>query len=133
MASKKPNPKTYNDSAYVSEFMSQFEHPFKAEIQAVREIILKTDNRITEGIKWNAPNFYYKGDMAVFTPHVKDHVFMVFPNGILINDDSGLLDGDYVDRRMAHFYSMDDIQKKKASLEKIVRRWIAVMDATDVA
>lgn len=128
MAAKKPNLKTYNDTAYVNEFMSLFEHPFKAEIQAIREIILKADSRITEGIKWNAPNFYYKGDMAVFTPHVKDHVLMVFPNGILIADDSGLLEGDYPDRRMAHFYSMDDIQKKKASFEKIVRRWIEVMD-----
>jgi hypothetical protein len=74
MAAKKPDPKTYNDPAYVDKFMSTFEHPFKAEMQVIRSIILKTDNRITEGIKWNAPNFYYKGDMAVFTPHVKDHV-----------------------------------------------------------
>ena len=98
MAAKKPNLKTYNDTDYVNEFMSKFEHPFKAEIEAIRAIILKADSRITEGIKWNAPNFYYKGDMAVFTPHIKDYVHMVFPNGIIINDDTGLLEGDYVDR-----------------------------------
>ena len=129
MAAKKPNPKTYNDTAYVNEYMTTFEHPFKAEIEAIRAIILKADSRITEGIKWNAPNFYYKGDMVVFTPHIKDHVLMVFPNGIIINDDTGLLEGDYIDRRMAHFYSMDDIQAKQPSLEKVVRRWIEVMDA----
>ena len=109
--------------------MSQFEHPFKAEIEAIRAIILKADNRITEGIKWNAPNFYYKGDMVVFTPHIKDHVLMVFPNGIIINDVTSLLEGDYIDRRMAHFYNMDDIQAKKDALEKVVRGWIEVMDS----
>ncbi len=128
MAAKKPNPKTYNDTAHVNQFMSQFEHPFKAEIEAIREIILKTDSRITEGIKWNAPNFYYKGDMVVFTPHIKDHVLMVFPNGILIADESGLLEGDYPDRRMAHFYSMADVNTKKETIERVVRRWIEVMD-----
>jgi hypothetical protein len=131
MAAKKPNPKTYNDSAHVNQFMSQFEHPFKVEIEAIREIILKTDNRITEGIKWNAPNFYFKGDMAVFTPHIRDHVLMVFPNGILIGDDSGLLEGDYPDRRMARFYSMEDVNTKKESLEKVIRRWIEEKDTSD--
>ncbi len=128
MAAKKPNPKTYNDTAYVNAFMTTFEHPFKAEIEVIRSIILKFDSRITEGIKWNAPNFYYKGDMAVFTPHIKDHVLMVFPNGIVINDDTGLLEGDYIDRRMAHFYGMNDIQTKTESLEKVVRRWVEIMD-----
>lgn len=130
MAAKKPNPKTFNDTAYVNEFMSKFEHPFKAEIEAIRAIILKADSRITEGIKWNAPNFYYKGDMVVFTPHIKDYIHMVFPNGIIIYDDTGLLEGDYIDRRMAHFYNMEDIQAKKAALEKVVRRWIEVMDSS---
>jgi hypothetical protein len=129
MAAKKPSPKTFNDSAYVNEFMTTFQHRFKAEMEAIRAIILKADSRITEGIKWNAPNFYYKGDMAVFTPHVKDHVLMVFPNGIVINDETGLLEGNYIDRRMAHFYNMDDIEAKKAALEKVIRRWIEVMDA----
>ena len=128
MATKKPNLKTYNDTAYVNEFMSKFEHPFKAEIEAIRAIILKADSHITEGIKWNAPNFYYKGDMVVFTPHIKTYVHMVFPNGVVIDDDTGLLEGDYIDRRMAHFHSMDDIQAKKDALEKVVRRWIELMD-----
>lgn len=129
MAAKKLSPKTYNDSAYVNAFMSQFEHPFKAEIETIRDIILKTDSRITEGIKWNAPNFYYKGDMVVFTPHVKEHVLMVFPNGIVIGNDSGLLEGSYPDRRMARFYSMEDVKAKQAALETVIRQWIAVMDA----
>lgn len=130
MAAKKPNPKTYNDSAYVDAFMSQFEHPFKEEIEAIRQIILKTDSRITEGIKWNAPNFYYKGDMVVFTPHVKDHVLMVFPNGIVIGDDSGLLEGNYPDRRMVRFYSMEDVKAKQEALETVIRQWIAVKNAS---
>jgi hypothetical protein len=53
---------------------------------------------------------------------------MVFPNGIIINDETGLLEGNYVDRRMANFYNMDDIRTKQSALEQAVRRWIQLMD-----
>lgn len=42
MAGKKPNPKTYNDTAYVNAYMTTFEHPFKAEVKAIRSVILGT-------------------------------------------------------------------------------------------
>ncbi len=96
---------------------------------ALRSIIMNAHPQITEGIKWNAPSFYYKGDMLVFTPHVKDHVLMIFPNGIIIPDDAGLLEGEYKDRRMVHFNDMGDIQDKQAALEKAVQGWVKVMDA----
>ena len=84
---------------------------------------------ITERIKWNAPSFYYKGDMAVFHPRATHHVHVVFPNGIVINDPAGLLEGDYKDRRMAYFYTLEDVQSKKAALENIVNDWVRIMDA----
>ncbi|WP_224773499.1 DUF1801 domain-containing protein [Metabacillus idriensis] len=37
--------------------MNNLEHPFKKEIEEVRNIIRSTNNRIIEKIKWNTPSF----------------------------------------------------------------------------
>jgi hypothetical protein len=41
----------------VNEYMRALEHRLKAEMEAVRAIILNANDQITEGIKWNAPSF----------------------------------------------------------------------------
>src|SRR5690349_7888553 len=98
--------KVLNDTPSVDAYMRELEHPLKAEMEAVRTIILGTHPGVSEGIKWNSPSFYYKGDMVVFNTRSKEYLLLVFPNGIVIGDETGLLEGDYVDRRMAYFRSM---------------------------
>jgi len=39
----------------VDEFMENLDHPFKAEVQIVRDIIKNVNKDITEEIKWKAP------------------------------------------------------------------------------
>ncbi len=126
MATKKA--KILDDPAAVSAYMTALDHPLKAEAAAVRAIIMGVDPQITEGIKWNSPSFYYKGDMVVFNFHAQDTLRIVFPNGIIINDHTGLLEGDYPDRRLAYFRSMDDVTAKKSALESAIRGWITYMD-----
>ena len=36
--------------------MARLEHPLKAEIHAVRAIILKANRKIAERVKWNTPS-----------------------------------------------------------------------------
>ncbi|MGB7815828.1 MAG: hypothetical protein WBL28_05710 [Methylotenera sp.] len=43
----------------VHDFMANLAHPLKAEIEAVRSIILAADANISECVKWNAPSFYF--------------------------------------------------------------------------
>lgn len=121
--------KAANDGGKVNEFMDKLEHPFKAEMEAVRTIIKNANNKISERIKWNAASFYYKQDIAAFHPRAQKfvHLVFIFPKG-LIQDSSGLLQGDYKDRRMAYFYSMQDVEAKKSALEKVVNDWIELMD-----
>lgn len=59
-------PQVLDNPAAVDAFMKKLEHPLKAEMAAVRAIILKANRQVTEGVEWGAPSFYYKGDMAVF-------------------------------------------------------------------
>jgi hypothetical protein len=116
-------------TAEVNAFMAALDHPFKAEVQAVREIIMSGHPGIVEQIKWEAPSFSYKGYLATFNLWAKQHVHLVFHNGAILNDRSGLLKGTYRDRRMAYFTSMKEVKAKRPALEKIVKDWVALMEA----
>jgi hypothetical protein len=123
-----------NHTKEVNAFIDKLEHPFKAEVQAVRDIIMNVNPRITEQIKWNAPTFSYKGYIATFNLHSKNakkHVHLVFHNGAILSNESGLLEGDYPDRRMVYFSNMEDVQAKKAALEAAVREWMKLMERND--
>lgn len=127
----KKDPSAVSNTPQVDAFMEALEHPFKAEVQAVREIILAVDANITEQIKWKAPSFSYKGYMATFNLWATQHVHLIFHNGAILNNESGLLEGSYRDRRMLYFTSMEDVNLKKAALEGMIKDWIALKDKKD--
>ena len=117
-----------NINPAVEEYLEQKNHPLDAEIRRVREIILATDDRIEETIKWSSPTFLYKGNMASYFMNAKKHVSLMFHKGASIPDDTGLLQGDGKEGRAAKFKDMEDIEAKKADLEKVVRAWIQLQD-----
>lgn len=127
VAKKKTAPA--NDSEAVNEYMRKLKHPLKAEMEAVRAIILKASSKVQERVKWNAPSFFYQEDLAAFNPRAKAYVHLVllFPKG-LVKEDTGLLEGNFKDRRMAYFYNMADVKSKKAALEKVVKDWVKLID-----
>ena len=126
---KRQRTKTVNDTAGVDDYMRALEHPFKAEIEAVRSIIVNANSRISERIKWNAPSFFCGLDMAAFNPRAKGFVQIVFiyPKGAPANTRDGLLQGDWKDRREARFYDLKDVKAKKPALEKVVNDWVAAL------
>ena len=113
----------------VDQFLNEKEHPLTGEIQKVREIILSTDERIEETIKWSSPTFMYKGNMASIFMNAKKHVSLMFHKGALMNDTTGFLEGDGKETRQARFTDLKDIDNKKKSLEKVVKTWIDLMDS----
>ena len=129
MPAKKAAPKDQNDTEGVNAYMDKLEHPLKAEIAAVRNIIMKANAKMQERVKWNAPSFFYQYDMAAFNPRSQKFVqlILIFPKG-LISDASGLLLGDWKDRREARFNDMADVKAKKAALEKVVNEWVKLAD-----
>lgn len=108
--------------------MQDKDHPLDAEIRRVREIILSTDDRVTEAVKWNSPTFIYKSNIASYFMNAKSHVSLMFHKGAMIEDPSGLLEGDGKEARSAKFYSMEDIEVKKPALEDVIREWIKMQD-----
>jgi hypothetical protein len=117
------------DTEQVEAYLATLDHPHKAEIAAVRTIILGASDKIAERIKWKVPSFYYKEnpkhDFAAFHPRTRDaaHLILVFPNG-LVPDDTGLLEGTWQDRRTAKFSTPGDVQAKHTALAAIVKSWV---------
>ena len=120
---KKGSPVSRTDK--VNEFLENLSHPFKAEVEAVRSIIKGVNKDINEEIKWNAPSFNYKGEYLVtFNLREEERIHLVFHNPQISKVKSKLLEGEYVDRRMAYFADMKDIKAKKSLLEKALKELI---------
>ncbi len=125
---KKTSTKT-GGSEQVDEFMAVLEHPFKAEVQEVREIIKNVHKDITEQIKWKAPSFSYRNQYLVtLNLWEKKRVHLVFHNQAITSVKSRILEGEYKDRRMAYFADMQDIVSKRKALQKVLRDLIKLID-----
>ncbi|MBG0828239.1 DUF1801 domain-containing protein [Planomonospora sp. ID67723] len=112
----------------VEDFLGKLDHPMKAEMEAIREIIIKANPKIEEDVKWGGPSFAYKEEMASLNPRVKDYVPVIFHKGSLLKDESGLLEAGPKGRAYAKFRSMAEIKAGKATLEKLVNDWVNLMD-----
>jgi len=125
----------------VDAYMKKLKHPLVKVVEALRQIILSTDKEIGEEIKWNAPTFFYAGEMEPFDPkeykryiivfnlYKKDCIRLVFPSGAKVKDTSGLLEGDYADgRRLAMFYDLKDVAAKQKILEGTIKNWLTLLD-----
>jgi hypothetical protein len=56
---------------------------------------------------------------------------LIFHDGAILDDQDGLLEGDYPDRRMVSFHSLDDVAAKRSRLEAAIREWLAIRDRQD--
>jgi hypothetical protein len=125
----------------VDEYLQKLKHPLVEVIEALRQIILSADRKIGEEIKWNAPTFFYAGEMrpsnpkeykryiVVFNLYKKDCIRLVFPSGAKVKDKSGFLEGNYADgRRLAMFHDMNDVKSKKKALQGVIKTWLTLLD-----
>lgn len=121
----------------VEEYMEKFNHPLKDLVLYVRDIILKTDKQIGEGIYWNAPTFFYTGTMKPFEPkeykryilgfvfNRQDCIRMVFLQGATVKDKTNLLEGDFKDnRKIVVFTGIEDVKSKEKALKDIIKQLI---------
>jgi hypothetical protein len=119
----------------VDAFIKNLKHPLKAEVEALRAIILGADNQLLEHIKWNAPSYCFNGeDRVTFNLHAQDKVQLVFHRGpkskedskVKFTDSTGLLKWVAADRAIATFHNLKEVQASKSALKKVVREWIKV-------
>lgn len=119
----------------VDAYIKRLKHPLKDVVISLRKIILEADPEIGEGIKWNAPTYFYTGALEqadpklyrryliVFNLFKKDCIRLVFWGGGKVNGKSGFLQGDYPDgRRLALFHSLDDVKVNKKRLHHALKQ-----------
>ena len=122
-------------SPEVTAFLDALDHPFRKEIEQLRQYILSADTELTENIKWNGPNYSFdSNDRITMRIHPPKQVQLIFhrgaknqgqPKDTLIKDDSGLLTWKENDRAVATFKNMADIKKRKSDLTKVVKDWVS--------
>lgn len=117
----------------VEGFLAALDHPRKAEIVALRRLILAADRGISERIKWNAPSFGVGGDDRVtmrLAP--KGQVQLVFhrgakpvaADGFRFPDATGRLVWAAPDRATLTVVDAADLKASGAEITALVVRWI---------
>ena len=118
-------------TAQVDQWLEAYENPMKPVLVAMRRVILAADDRIGETIKWQAPTFVYKGNIASFFPKSKKHASLMFHKGAEIPGSFPNLVGDGKEARSFKVSDLDDLEAKKDELCAIVRAWCDMQDSAD--
>ena len=114
-----------NKSPEVDAWFAERRPPLEGAQQLVREIILGTDERVTETIKWQTPTFMFNGNIASFNP-AKKFVSILFHRGAEIRGDHPRLEGEGRLARTMRFADVADVEQGRAELEAVIRAWIEV-------
>ena len=109
-------------------------HPGQSVIEALRAIILAADDRIREGVTWNAPSSYTTVHFATFHLRAQDKVQLILHLGAKPRKDVTVRDavGESPvplkwrgpDRAIVSFSDVADVQRHKAAFTRLLRRWI---------
>lgn len=113
----------------VDEWMVTYNNPQKPLVEAVRQVVLKSDKRMGETIKWQAPTFIYKGNLASFYPKSKAHVSLMFHTGAQIPGTFPSLEGTGDVSRVMKFADAADLKAKTSELRRLVKAWCDWKDA----
>jgi hypothetical protein len=114
-----------NRSPEVQAWFETYDNPQKDLVRAVRSIVLDADSRMSEAIKWKAPTFMFRGNLASFYPRSTKHVALMFHTGASLPDPTGLLDGEGGTSRVARFADAEDLAAKADALRDLVRAWVS--------
>ncbi len=126
---------TSNLNSEVTDLLDTLNHPFRKEIEQLRNCILTANKGLIENIKWNGPNYCYGEDDRItmkIQPPTKQ-VLLIFHRGTkkqeqpkekLISNKSKMLVWKENDRAIVTFKSLQDIENGKAELEILINQWI---------
>ncbi len=113
----------------VDAWFDRYDNPMKAVVARVRAIVLAADGRVDECIKWQAPTFVYRGNLASFFPKSKQHASLMFHEGARIPGAHPRLEGDGGVGRVLKIASVAEADAARRDIERIVRAWCDWRDA----
>lgn len=125
----------------VDKFIQELNHPLKDIVTYVRKLIMSIDNKIGEGIYWNAPTFFFTGQMKPFEPkeykryivgfifNRQDCIRMVFLQGATVKDNTNILEGEFKDnRKLIVFKTIEDAKNKEKGIKDIIKQLLNQMN-----
>lgn len=115
-------------TAEVDAWMQSYDNPQKDLVQAVREAMRAADPRIAECIKWQAPTFTYKGNIASFFPKAKGHVSLMFHKGATIPGNHPILQGDAAEGRTVKIADRAELEARRGDLTAVLKAWCDMRD-----
>jgi uncharacterized protein YdhG (YjbR/CyaY superfamily) len=107
--------------ADVDAWFERYDNPMKPVVERIRAIVLAADPRVDECIKWQAPTFTYRGNLASLFPKSKQHASLMFHTGARIPGDHPRLEGGGDTSRVMKIGSMAEANTAKADIARIVR------------
>jgi hypothetical protein len=117
----------------VDAWFERYDNPMKEVVQRVRDIVLGADARIDECVKWQAPTFTYRGNLASFYPKSKQHASLMFHQGAQIPGEHPRLEGSGGTSRVLKVGSLAEADAARADMEGIVRAWCDWRDSEQKA
>jgi len=113
----------------VDAWFERYDNPMKDVVQRLRKIVLDADSRVDECIKWQAPTFTYKGNIASFYPKSRQHASLMFHLGAKIPGTYPRLEGTGDTSRVIKVADLVEAEAARLELESIVRAWCDWRDA----
>ena len=113
----------------VDAWMERYDNPMKPVVARIRSIVLGADRRVDECIKWQAPTFTYKGNLASFYPKSKQHASLMFHSGAKIPGRHPRLEGTGTTSRVLKIGSVAEANSARTEITRIVKAWCDWRDA----
>lgn len=119
---------TRRSSPEVDEWLAARDAGSAEPMRLARQIILDSDQRITETIKWSTPTFIFNGNILSFTPS-KQGVGLMFHRGSEIPGNHPLMTGDGKLVRTMRFAGTNDVRAAREDIQRAVVAWCQWRDA----
>lgn len=118
----------------VTRFLDHINPSLRNEIEYLRTIIMSTGINLTEGIKWNAPNYSIEGkDRITLRINSPKQIQIIFHRGAKVQEQPSqrILSDKYTillwkenDRAIASFKNLNEIQENILMIKEVITKWI---------
>lgn len=102
------------------DFMHSLDHPLKDLCNTIRDFIKKTDSRIQERIKWNAPSYYAAADFLTFNFNRKDALLLIFHHPYVDTLPANHFDSKPKGRAIIQIQSPEEFINKSSRIQKTI-------------
>ncbi|MCL6527236.1 MAG: DUF1801 domain-containing protein [Thermaceae bacterium] len=128
-----------SSSASVSDYIAGLPEGLRAEVEALRRVILSAAEGIGEEVKWNAPSFHAGEHFATMRLKGKVPLQLILHLGAKksiiprssIEDPTGLLEWLGPDRACVSFTELGEVNARASALQAILRQWLQHVPGRD--